>query len=65
MDPLLERLSTSIPPYFENWCLPAVRTEDLFINNGSNGKTIEAVSKSLPYLDVISSFTYYTINTKL
>ena len=31
--------------------------EDLLVNDGCDGKTIEAVCKSFPQLDVISSLT--------
>ena len=30
--------------------------EDLFIDNGSDGQTIEAIGEGLPELDVVSSF---------
>jgi hypothetical protein len=33
-----------------------VHREDLFIDDGSDGKTIEAIGKGLPELDVVSSF---------
>jgi len=36
-------------------------TKDLFADNGSNGQAIEAISESLPELDVVPSLTCGTI----
>ena len=33
----------------------AVHGENLLVNDGSDGKTVEAIGKSLPQLDVITS----------
>jgi len=33
-------------------------TENLLINNGCDGQTVEAVSEGLPQLYVVSPFTY-------
>jgi hypothetical protein len=35
-------------------------TEDLFINNGRNWQTVEAVSERLPQFDVIAALTWDT-----
>jgi hypothetical protein len=33
-----------------------VHAEDLLVNNGCNGKTVEAVSEGLPQFDVVAAF---------
>ena len=33
-------------------------TEDLFVDNGGNGETVEAVGKRFPQLDIESSFAW-------
>lgn len=38
----------------------AVHGENLLVNNRSNGKTVEAIGKGLPQLDVITSFACRT-----
>lgn len=37
--------------------LTSVTTEDLLINNGSNGKAVEAVSEGLPQLNIVPTLT--------
>lgn len=32
--------------------------EDLFVDDGGDGQTVEAVGKRLPQLDIVSSFTF-------
>jgi hypothetical protein len=40
----------------EIWAETAVHGEDLLVDDGGNGQAVEAVGKSLPQLDVVSSF---------
>jgi len=46
----------------------AVHAEDLLVDDGGNGQTVEAIRKSLPQLDVVASFALvieavYSVNT--
>lgn len=38
--------------------------ENLFIHNGGNWQTVEAVSESLPKLDVVTTLTLTNVTTK-
>jgi len=40
----------------EIWAETAVHGEDLLVDDGGNGQAVEAVGKSFPQLDVVSSF---------
>jgi hypothetical protein len=35
-----------------------MHTQNLFVNDGGNGKTIEAVGENFPQFDVVASFAY-------
>ena len=39
------------------WAQTSVHGEDLLVNDGCDRKAVEAICKSLPQLDVVSSFT--------
>ena len=41
----------------------AVHGEDLLVNNRSDGETVEAIGKSLPQFDVITSFACRTLRS--
>ena len=41
----------------EVWAEPAMAAEDLLVNDGRHGQTVEAVRERLPQLDVVSPLT--------